>query len=124
MKAYILTFEAFLSLLVVILLIFSLPLLLVKQKPEFGSFILLSDAFEVLEKGYHDSLANWMDFGISDPRLNSYFEFIQNNTGKRFQIEYNGKILPNYNCVSEVSMRRLVITSSGAHNTIAVSLCK
>ena len=64
MKGYILTMEAFLSLMVVALLITSLPMLLSRQGNDFDSFLLLTDSFEVLEKGYHDELAIWMDTGI------------------------------------------------------------
>lgn len=124
MKAYILTFEAFLSLLVVILLIVSLPILLVRQESDFDSFIILTDAFEVLEKGYHDSLAAWIDFNVADPGLSSYFEFIQNHTGKKIQIEQGGKRLPDFDCDQEIKMRRLVVTSLGPRNTVDIRLCK
>ena len=126
MKGYILTMEAFLSLVVVALLITSLPMLLDKQENDFDSFLLLTDSFEVLEKGYHDELAIWMDTGIVVPELglSKYFNFIEEETGQRTFLSFDGRRFPDYGCDERMSMRRLVVTGTGAHNTVIFSLCK
>ena len=126
MKGYIFTMEAFLSLLVVILLLSSLPLLFSRPSPDsgFDSFVILTDSFEVLEKGYHDSFANWIESGTAytDSQLSSYFEFIQNETGKRIFVSYKNRVFPDYGCMPGLSMKRLVVTKEGTH-TVTISLC-
>ena len=126
MKGYILTMEAFLSLLVVTLLISSLPMLFGRQENDFDSFLLLADSFEVLERGYHDELAVWIDAGIAVPGfgLSNYFNFLEQETGQRMFLSFDGRSFPDYGCDERMSMRRLVVTRTGAHNTVIFSLCK
>ncbi|MEM2974073.1 MAG: hypothetical protein QW112_00380 [Candidatus Micrarchaeia archaeon] len=82
------TLEAFMSLLVVLILLLSLPLLLGwKEGAELGSFVLLADSFDVLEGGYHDAFARWLDNdpinpGFSD--FSNYFEFLRNTTEEKY----------------------------------------
>jgi len=126
MKGYILTMEAFLSLIVVTLLITSLPMLFGRQENDFDSFLLLADSFEVLERGYHDELAIWMDTGIVVPGLglSRYFDFLEQETGQRMFLSFDGRKFPDYSCTAGMNMRRLVVTRTGAHNTVIFSLCK
>jgi hypothetical protein len=126
MKGYILTMEAFLSLMVVILLITSLPMLFGKQENDFDSFLLLADSFEVLERGYHDELAIWIDTGIavSGLGLSNYFDFLEQETGQKMFLSFDGREFPDYGCDAGMSMRRLVVTNTGAHNKVIFSLCK
>jgi len=126
MKGYILTMEAFLSLLVVTLLITSLPIVFGRQENDFDSFLLLTDSFEVLEKGHHDELAVWIDTGIVVPGfgLSNYFDFLERETGQKMFLSFDDREFPEYGCTAGMGVRRLVVTGTGAHNTIVFSLCK
>ena len=128
MKGYILTLEALMSLFIVILLLSSLPLTLGRKETGLNSFIILADSFEVLEKKYHNNLAEWVTAGQADPELVDYFEFIRNSTGRKVYLGYSGRSLPDYGCVPETSMRRMVVTPDRAggainSNTITISVC-
>jgi hypothetical protein len=126
-KGYILTMEAFLSLLVIVMLTSTLPILLARQESEFGSFVLLTDSFEVLEKGYHPSLASWVDTEsldqISGVVLSNYFTFIKDNTGKRIFIRYKSMSLPYYGCETGLNIKRFIVTETGAKK-VYISICK
>ena len=129
MKGYILTMEAVLSLMVTILFISSLPLLFSEQKEDLSSFVLLSDSFEVLEKGYHSEFATWtnaIDLDSSDlvdsKIISDYFTFIKNETGKRVFLRYKSKSLPYYGCITGLSLKKTIVTSTGIKN-ISISLC-
>jgi hypothetical protein len=126
-KGIIFTFEALLSLLLLFLLVTLIPLLSRTEDYTLEKFIFLSDAFEVLEKGYHSDFAFWAESGpgiLPDTKLVDAVERISTIKGLRFYVERGNKRIPDIqNCEKDISVDRLVVTANGWKN-VSFVLCK
>jgi len=127
-KGLIFTFEALLSLLFLFILVALIPLLSRPKSNTLEKFLFLSDAFEVIEKGYHNDFAFWAqdtsDISYKQNIIDAANK-IADLKGLRFYIaRSNGDTLPQtINCEKDTSVNRLIITSGG-WKTVTFVLCK
>ena len=127
-KGLIFTFEAILSLLFLFLLVALIPLLSKPKSNTLEKHLFLSDAFEIMEKGYHNDLAFWAqdtsDISYKQNIIDAVNK-IADLKGLRFYIQRsNGDTLPrNIDCEKDVAIKRLIITSEG-RRIVTFVLCK
>lgn len=122
-KGIIFTIEAFLSFLVLLSLLSLFPLFY-ETGSNLYKFVYLQDIFEVFEKGYHDELADWIDNGNVDARLEKFFENV-----KGVYLYYEKKQIPKINCTEDIKIKRFVVTSkplyegAGKWHVVTLVLC-
>jgi len=131
-KGFVLTLEALLSLFSLVLIFSSYQLIKKNYISEnmLAKFILLSDAFEVLEKSYHKELSEFIDEGTEGEPIAQLFHLVEQKTGNRIYLQYNNRWLPE-KCERDIFTDRLLITKTASNqNTqnkwheIEIGLCK
>jgi len=129
-RAFILTAEATFSIFCLVLLASSFQML--KKGYDASSiltkFLILSDVYEVLEKGHHAQLAQFVDHGIQDREILDIFDLVYEETGGRVYVNQNGRWMPAQ-CERDIFMDRLIITSEqmvgeNKWHVIEIGLCK
>lgn len=124
-RGIVFTFEALLGLLLLFALTALLPLLVRQDSNTLEKTIFLLDAFEVLEKGYHDELAEWTVSGpLPRKELSDAVDAIAAMKGQQFYVKSGEKTIPvDISCESDISIERIVITDTG-WKKVTVALCK
>ena len=113
-RGFILTSEAILSLLVLLSLIPLVSMISTSNPSSIYEFVVLSDAYEVLEKKYHGDVDLFIKTGIISPGLASYFEYLHEITGLNIFISFRDKTIPVSlsNCNKNLIVNRLFMSNS------------
>jgi len=112
-KGFILTAEALLSLVILLSLIPIIHLLSSPITDSVYEFVILSDVYEVMEKKYHQDVANFVEKGEVSKELESYFEYLYTITGLKIYISFRDRRVPSQysNCDKKMIVNRLFMSN-------------
>jgi hypothetical protein len=128
--AFILTAEATFSMFCLALLASSFQILKKGYDANniLAKFLIISDVYEVLEKGHHAKLAQFVDYGIQDREILDIFDLVYEETGSKVYVNQNGRWMPAQ-CGRDIFIDRLIITpkqriGENKWHIIEIGLCK
>ena len=127
-KGIIFSIESFLSLLVIYSMLGLTPLLSSSSDHTLYQFIFLGDVFEVLEGGYHDDLALWLNSGVATPRLQQFFDTLAGSSNKCVSASYAQRKIVGRgcreDCKADITVYRTAITGGSRGWTgVHLALC-